>query len=279
MLARRARGDELLGGRIGVFHVQGKANRSGGPAPNLDVVERLGLEGVEQLEGGPSGIEDRPAAVRAVPRLDLGQPERIPIEGDRPIVVLDGQGNAELVDSGHAATVAIGPFQGRRARPDWGTMTTVGAPGTLASWGELAAGSPELAAAGARHLDRGQGAALLATVRGNESAPRIHPVTVGIVDGGLYVFLLDSAKRLDLVEDGRYALHAAQDKAAPDEFSVRGRARRIPQGALRDRVADGWYFEVDDTYWLFELQLQTAILGERAADEWPPRYRRWSAGA
>jgi hypothetical protein len=156
-------------------------------------------------------------------------------------------------------------------------MTTTDARRALASWGELAAADPDLAAAGARHLDRGKGAALLATVRGIDGPLRIHPVTVGVVDGGLYVFLLDSAKRQDLVDDGRFALHAAQDKAAPDEFSIRGRARLVPQGQLRDRVADGWYFEVDDTYWLFELRVQTAILGERAATEWPPRYRRWSA--
>jgi hypothetical protein len=156
-------------------------------------------------------------------------------------------------------------------------MTTADAPGTLASWGELATASPDFAAAGARHLDRGRGAALLATVRGSDAAPRLHPVTVGIVDEELYVFLLDSAKRRDLEEDGRFALHAALVQDAPDEFSIRGRARLVPPGELRDRVADGWYFEVDDTYWLFELQLQTAILGERAATEWPPRYRRWSA--
>lgn len=134
-----------------------------------------------------------------------------------------------------------------------------------------------MAAAGARHLDRAQGASLLATVRGSDSPPRIHPVTVGLRDDGLYVFLLDSAKRADLTEDGRYALHAHQDQAAPDEFSIRGRARLIPAGPVRDRVADGWFFEVDDTYWLYELLLATAILGERAADEWPPRYKRWSA--
>ncbi len=156
-------------------------------------------------------------------------------------------------------------------------MTTADARRRLASWGELAAADPDLAAAGAGHLDRGKGAALLATVRGSDGPPRIHPVTVGVVDGGLYVFLLDSAKRQDLVEDGRFALHAAQDTDAPDEFSIRGRARLVPQGPLRERVAAGWYFEVDDTYWLFELQVQTAILGERAATEWPPRYRRWSA--
>ena len=156
-------------------------------------------------------------------------------------------------------------------------MTTTDAARQLASWGDFATASPEIAAAGSRHLDRGQGAALLATVRGQQSAPRIHPVTVGIVDGGLYVFLLDSAKRRDLEEDGRFALHAAQDRAAPDEFSMRGRASLVPRGAVRDRVAGGWYFEVDDTYRLYELKIQTAILGERAANEWPPRYRRWSA--
>ena len=155
----------------------------------------------------------------------------------------------------------------------------VDTPATVASWSEFATDAPAIASAGAAHLDRANGAALLATVRGAASAPRIHPVTVGLVDGGLYVFLLDSAKRTDLVEDGRYALHAHQDQAAPDEFSVRGRARLIPQGELRNRVATGWFFEVDDTYWLFELQLQTAILGERGPDEWPPRYQRWSAAS
>jgi pyridoxamine 5'-phosphate oxidase-like protein len=155
---------------------------------------------------------------------------------------------------------------------------TPGMPIEIASarWTDFAAASPDLAAAGARHLDRAEGAALLATVRG-DAPPRIHPVTVGIVDGGLYVFLLDSAKRRDLVEDRRYALHAHQDMAAPDEFSIRGHARLIPGGEVRDRVASGWFFEVDDTYWLFELTLESAILGERGAHEWPPRYSRWSA--
>jgi hypothetical protein len=153
---------------------------------------------------------------------------------------------------------------------------TVATADSLAGWADLATGAPEIAAAGASLLDRSEGAALLATVR-DAAAPRIHPVTVGIVEGGLFVFLLDSAKRRDMVEDGRYALHAHQDMAAPDEFSVRGRARLVPAGEVRDRVATGWYFTVDDTYWLFELRIATAILGQRSADEWPPRYKRWSA--
>ena len=144
------------------------------------------------------------------------------------------------------------------------------------SWVDFAAVEPALASAGAGHLDRSNGAALLATVRA-DAAPRLHPVTVGIVGDGLFVFLLDSAKRRDLVEDGRYALHAHQDPGAPDEFSIRGRARLVPAGDLRDRVASGWFFEADETYWLFELRIQTAVLGERGPNEWPPRYTRWSA--
>lgn len=155
------------------------------------------------------------------------------------------------------------------------TMTTDLSSATV-SWGDFAAVEPALASAGAGHLDRSNGAALLATVRA-DAAPRLHPVTVGIVGDGLFVFLLDSAKRRDLVEDGRYALHAHQDPGAPDEFSIRGRARLVPAGELRDRVASGWFFEADETYWLFELRIQTAVLGERGPNEWPPRYTRWSA--
>jgi hypothetical protein len=149
---------------------------------------------------------------------------------------------------------------------------------TLATWTDLEAGAPGIAAAGRAVLDAGgEAGALLATIRG-DAPPRIHPVTVAIEGDGLYVFLLDSAKRRDLAEDGRFALHGHQDPAVPTEFSVRGRARLVPAGAERDRVAAGWKFEVDDSYWLFELRIASAILGERAADEWPPRYTRWSAG-
>jgi len=147
--------------------------------------------------------------------------------------------------------------------------------GALAGWSDMEAAAPRISAVGATLLDRSNGASLLATIRG-DAPPRLHPVTVGIVDGGLFVFVLDSAKRHDLEEDGRFALHTHQDQAAPDEFSVRGRARLIPPGEQRGRVASGWFFTVDDSYWLFELRIESAILGERAADEWPPRYTRWA---
>jgi hypothetical protein len=147
-----------------------------------------------------------------------------------------------------------------------------------ARWADFAAAAPAIADPGLHVLyAAGDGAGLLATVRG-DAPPRIHPVNVGVVDGGLYVFLLESAKRLDLAQDGRFALHGHQDPAHPTEFSVRGRARRVMPGAVWDRVASNWFFEVDESYWLFELGVESAILGERTADEWPPRYTRWSAG-
>lgn len=149
----------------------------------------------------------------------------------------------------------------------------------LATWADLETAAPRLAVAG-RDLLAKHGAAspLLATIRG-DAPPRIHPVTVAIAGDGLFVFLLDSAKRRDLVEDGRFALHCYQDPETPTEFSVRGRAKLVEPGPLRTRVAADWYFEADDSYWLFELRIVSAILGERGADEWPPRYTRWSATA
>lgn len=147
----------------------------------------------------------------------------------------------------------------------------------MVTWAQFEDNAPELAAEGRRLLyARGDGEALLVTVRGDE-LPRVHPVNVGVVDGGLYVFLLPSAKRTDLERDGRYALHTHQDPAAPDEFSIRGRAAVVGDPAIRARVANAWPFDVDDTYLLVELLVEQAILGLRGADEWPPRYRRWSA--
>ena len=149
----------------------------------------------------------------------------------------------------------------------------------MATWAELEAAAPELAAEGRRLIYRGDaGEMLLATVRGDEP-PRIHPINVGIVDGRLYAFILRSAKRTDLERDARYALHTHQDPAAPSEFAVRGRASVVTSEHARSAAAAAWPFEVDDTYTLFEFSVVTALLGVRdTPDDWPPRYSSWSAG-
>jgi hypothetical protein len=147
----------------------------------------------------------------------------------------------------------------------------------MVTWTEFEAAAPDIAAEARRLIyARGDGEALLASVRG-DALPRIHPVNVAIVDGRLYTFAIaTSPKRLDLELDGRYALHTHQDPVAPSEVGLRGRARLVADQAERAPVAAGWAFEVDDGYTLFELSIETALLGARAtADEWPPRYSSW----
>jgi hypothetical protein len=142
---------------------------------------------------------------------------------------------------------------------------------------ELERAAPHIASAGRQLIYRnGEGEALLVTVSGDE-APRVHPVNVGVVDGHLYTFVqARSAKRADLDEDGRYALHTHMDPAAPHELMLRGRAVLIDDAALRSTIAADWFFKVSDTYPLYELLIEHALLGERpTADDWPPRYSSW----
>ena len=149
----------------------------------------------------------------------------------------------------------------------------------MTTWADFAAAAPRIAAEGRRLIyARGDGEALLATVRGDD-LPRIHPVNVAIVGERLYAFIIaDSAKRLDLELDGRYALHAHQDPAAPSEFTLRGRARRVDVEAERAIAAAAWAFKVDAGYVLFEFSIDAAVLGVReTADDWPPRYTTWRA--
>jgi hypothetical protein len=149
----------------------------------------------------------------------------------------------------------------------------------MVTWSRFAIAAPAIATEARRLIEaRGNGEALLATVRGDD-LPRIHPVNVAIVAGSLYAFVIArSPKRLDLEQDGRFALHTHQDPAAPSEVALRGHARLVDSGAERASVADGWAFEVDDDYTLFALSIESALLGTRAtADEWPPRYTSWRA--
>lgn len=150
----------------------------------------------------------------------------------------------------------------------------------MTTWNDLAEGSPAIADAGRRLIERsGIGEGLLATVRG-DAPPRIHPVNVRIVDGRLLTFVIvGSAKAGDLLADGRYALHAHQDPAVPHEFLVRGHASEVRDAGVRSTAAGEWPFEVDDGYTLYELSIDHAVFGERAgADDWPPVYTSWRPG-
>jgi hypothetical protein len=146
----------------------------------------------------------------------------------------------------------------------------------MAGWADFAAAEPGMAEKGRALLyQRGDGEGFLATVAAN-GTPRIHPLNVGVVEGRLLVFVQDrSAKAGDLASNPHYAIHAHQDEGRPDEFLVRGTARRVTDGPVRASAAGQWFFRVSDDYPLYELLIDHVLLGERAVDEWPPRYRSW----
>lgn len=146
----------------------------------------------------------------------------------------------------------------------------------MLSWNEFAVRAPDLASEGRRLLKSERGAAFLASARDGH-APRLHAIEIGFVDGRLVGFIV-GAKRQDLEEDGRYALHAPLHDDHPDEFAIRGRIRAIADPAERSGVAAGWAFTPNERYLLVEFLVETALVGHRASrDDWPPRYRSWRA--
>ena len=148
----------------------------------------------------------------------------------------------------------------------------------MATWAEFEMEAPDIAAKGRELMYRsGQGEALLITVPA-DAPPRAHPVNAGVVDGHLYTFVQGhSAKRRDLEADGRYAMHTHMDPSVPHEFLVRGHVRLVDDAATRDRIARDWFFTVRESYPLYELMIEHALLGERpTANDWPPVYSSWA---
>ena len=158
--------------------------------------------------------------------------------------------------------------------------SVVDASRALPAWDAFAALEPELAATARSLLRRGAtDEGLLATVRG-DALPRINPVIVGFVGERLVTVALDrSAKLRELREDGRFALHAHQDPAVPNEVVIRGRSVELT-GDERAEAIVGWAFDVAEADGVFDLRPAQVTLGERAdADAWPPVYRSWRAGS
>jgi hypothetical protein len=147
----------------------------------------------------------------------------------------------------------------------------------MATWGEFEQAMPEMAAVGRRVLYRsGSGEGYFTTIR-HDGLPRTHVINIGIVENRLLAFTQGkSAKTRDLLEDGRYALHATQHPAEPHEFLVRGRARQVTDPTVRAKAAANWPFTPADDYPLFELDIEHVLFGERAnPDDWPPKYASW----
>jgi hypothetical protein len=133
----------------------------------------------------------------------------------------------------------------------------------MATWAEFAAGAPAIAAAG-EDLLRAFTVGYLATVR-PDGSPRIHPVTVTLHDGGLFVnALAGTLKAADLDRDGRYALHSFPrpwSKAGWDdeELMLAGRARLVTEPMRRAAVIAVHNDAVAQDDLLFELHIERAF--------------------
>lgn len=128
----------------------------------------------------------------------------------------------------------------------------------MATWAEFAAAAPAIAALGLKQFEKFH-IAYLATVRGDGS-PRVHPVSPIIAEGRLFVATPPtSPKRLDLVRDGRYVIHALPGKDDA-EFLIRGRARRVTDDDTRASVSEAAGHTVHHHDWIFEYVIQEAMM-------------------
>jgi hypothetical protein len=146
----------------------------------------------------------------------------------------------------------------------------------VATWAEFERLEPDLAMRGRGVLyASGSGFGFLATTR-PDGSPRIHPISVAVGKGGMFITLIPSPKAQDLQRDGRFALHSVPTAAVSDEFAVTGRAIRVDDPGRRADIQEISENTIRDIDVVFELELETALLGLLLPpDYWPPQYSRW----
>jgi hypothetical protein len=146
----------------------------------------------------------------------------------------------------------------------------------MMSWGEFAAGEPELASFGADRL--ASPPSYLATVRADGS-PRVHPVTPVVAQDALFVFMEPtSPKARDLRERGRFALHngVPDTEGSGGEFSVSGTGRPVDDPETRAIAERAASYDPAARYVLFELLVDEARCNGYG-DVKIPEHRRWRA--
>jgi len=144
-------------------------------------------------------------------------------------------------------------------------------------WAAFSGVQPDVAAAG-EALFRARAIGYLATIRAG-GAPRIHPVSVTLHDGGLFVSTIaGSHKTADLRRDPRFALHSfpplpSDSGPSDDEFVVFGTARLVDD-PLRTAVLTVHpdTIEPDDPVW--ELLIERAF-HSKTGDSGSVVHRSW----
>jgi hypothetical protein len=149
---------------------------------------------------------------------------------------------------------------------------------SLGTWADLEAEAPAIAKIGSILLKQ-TGRAFLATIRAN-GGPRLHPLCPIIADGILFVgIIIKSPKYNDLLNDGRYILHAPLGPGDA-EFWVEGRSRCIDKAESEILGARNHMLRMPPGNTLFELQLARAFatLFEPGPNDMPiPDRRCWQA--
>lgn len=148
----------------------------------------------------------------------------------------------------------------------------------MASWRELEAAEPELAAAGWALL--GKGIAYLGTVR-PDGGPRVHPITPIRSGDELYVSVgSTTAKVGDLRRDARFALHALPGED-DEEFYLAGVVREETDPVVKQQAHEDAIFtpQADDPLMAFDIDrcLWSRWINVGQPDTYPER-RIWRPG-
>ncbi|MEX0682343.1 MAG: pyridoxamine 5'-phosphate oxidase family protein [Dehalococcoidia bacterium] len=127
----------------------------------------------------------------------------------------------------------------------------------MVTWGDFAEAEPDMAKVLADSL-AWIPITYLATVR-KDGAPRLHPICPIIGKGRIFVAVPEwSAKRYDLKNDRRYALHALPGKLDA-EFYMTGRAKIIKDAPTRALVVKSAGHTVHTSDWLFEFGIEQVM--------------------
>ena len=157
-----------------------------------------------------------------------------------------------------------------------------------ATWEDLSAARPDLAATGRRLLYLGSiGLGFLATIRA-DGGPRVHPICPVLTESALFGMIIPGPKLDDLRRDPRYALHG-ETFPPPDQddaFYVTGTALEVSDPVVWEQVALQMLTERSMTErWpgfesqvLFEFLIERCLLTlTQAADGFPAGHTVWRA--